>query len=107
MKLFPGIPKKIDQNQYQLWVQDRYCYGTEDKWDAFRAGIQESELGPKCLSIHFLSTKGTAAYGHPYHFARQLNDRLMKLPSEELRGWIIVDFGDAELAKHIWPANFK
>ncbi len=99
--------EKIDQNQYQLWVQDRYCYGTEDKWDAFRAGIQESELGPKRLSIHFLSTKGTAAYGHPYHFARQLNDRLMKLPSEELRGWIIVDFGDAELAKHIWSANFK
>ena len=95
-----------DLGSYRLWVQDRFCYGTEDKWTAFLAGLKEPAIAPEDLSIHFLSTKGTAQYGHPYHYAKALNPRFLELPAEQLRGWIILDFADASLAEHIWSANF-
>ena len=91
----------------RLWVQDRYCYGTEDKWTAFLAGLREPEIRDGDLAIHFLSTKGTFAYGHPYSHARTLNRKLQDLSLEALRGWIIVDFGNAPLAEHIYAANFR
>lgn len=97
----------VEQGSYRLWVQDRFCYGTEDKWAAFLAGLREPAVAPEDLSVHFLSTKGTAKYGHPYHYANALNPRLLALSDQELRGWIIVDFADAELAKHIWSVNFS
>ena len=106
-EIVSGYAEKIQQSTYLLRVQDRFCLGTENKWDCFRGGILDAEADPESLSIHFLSTKGTWKYGHPYHYAKNLNSRLLELPSEELRGWIIVDFADAELAKHIWSANFK
>ena len=96
-----------DNGSCRLWVQDRYEYGAEDKWTAFVNGLKEPAIGADDLSIHFLSTKGTLAYGHPYYFARTLNARLKELPTEELRGWIVIDFADADLAAHIWSANFN
>ena len=96
-----------DNGSYKLWVQDRYEYGAEDKWTAFQSGLREPAIGADDLSIHFLSTKGTLPYGHPYYFANILNPRLLELPNQELRGWIIVDFADADLAAHIWSANFS
>ena len=95
-----------DQGAYRLWVQDRYEYGTQDKWNAFLAGQGEAGVAREDLAIHFLSTKGTFAYGHPYGHARDLNSRLLALPSRDLKGWIILDFGNPELARHVWSANF-
>ncbi len=89
---------------YTLWVQDRYEYDTEDKWNAFLGGLAAAGTGEGDLAIHFLSTKGTAAYGHPYSFAKALNPRLMK--QEALSGWIVVDFGSAPMAKGIYENNF-
>lgn len=97
----------IDNGSYRLWVQDRYEYGAEDKWNAFLAGLREPKIEREDLSIHFLSTKGTLRYGHPYRYAGTLNARLLALPASELRGWIILDFADAELAEHIWSANLS
>ena len=91
----------------RVWVQDRYCYGNDDKWNAFLAGLREPEISAEDVSIHFLSTKGTLAYGHPYAHAKDLNRRFSELPEKELRGWIILDFIDAGLAEHIWDANFN
>lgn len=96
-----------DNGTYRLWVQDRYEYGTEDKWNAFLAGLREPGIAAEDLSIHFLSTKGSFQYGHPYRYAKSLNAKLLELPSVELRGWIIVDFADAELASRIWQANYS
>lgn len=96
-----------DNGAYRLWVQDRYEYGAEDKWTAFQNGLKEAAIGADDLSIHFLSTKGTLPYGHPYYFANILNPRLLELPTEELRGWIIVDFADALIAEHIRSANYN
>ena len=60
-------------------------------------------------AVHFLSTKGSLAYGHPFWFARTLNRRLLRygLPVGEPLGWIIVDFGSAKLAEHVWRCNFS
>lgn len=96
-----------DNGSCRFWVQDRYEYGVEDKWTAFQNGLQEPAIGADDLSIHFLSTKGTLPYGHPYYFSHALNTRLLELPTEKLRGWIVVDFGDAALASAVWRANFQ
>ena len=95
-----------ERNGYRLWVQDRFVYSTEEKWTAFLAGLNEPEIRSDDVSIHFLSTKGTWTYGHPYGHARALNQRLRQLPAERLRGWIILDFADADLCRHVWSANF-
>lgn len=96
----------VERGGLRLWVQDRFCYSLEDKWNAFLAGLDNSGALPGDLRIHFLSTKGTAAYGHPYHFAKTLNQRLLELPVSRLNGWILLDFADAALCQHIWSANF-
>ena len=90
-----------------LWVQDRYEYDTDDKWNAFLAGLAIG-VDDGEAAVHFLSTKGSLAYGHPYWFARTLNRRLLAydLPAGEPLGWIIVDFGSPRLADHIWQCNF-
>ena len=94
------------QGSYTLWVQDRFEFETEDKWTAFQDGLAaaEEQAGAGDLAIHFLSTKGAAAYGHPWHFAKTLNTRLMS--ESALSGWIVLDFFSAPLAEHIYSANF-
>lgn len=94
---------KEEQEGYTLWVQDRYEFDTEEKWDAFTAGMKNAGSGESDLAIHFLSTKGTAAYGHPWSFAKLLNPRLET--QQELRGWIVVDYGSAALAETIYRCN--
>ena len=94
-----------DEGSYTLWVQDRYEYPAEDKWTAFTEGLKTARTGEGNIAIHFLSTKGTAKFGHPYGFARDLNPRLAEL--DGLSGWIVVDFGSAPLAAHIYQANFR
>ena len=95
-----------DQGSYRLWVQDRFEYKAADKWEAFTAGMEAPKAEGDVL-LSFLSTKGTAKYGHPYQFAEKLNQKLLALDSASLRGWIAVDFGSPTLAAHIYSANFK
>ena len=95
-----------DQGSYRLWVQDRYEYAAEDKWAAFTAGLLEKNVQEEDVAIHFLSTKGTFVYGHPYAFARKLDPMLLSLPQSGISGWVILDFGSASLAAHIYQANF-
>lgn len=94
-----------ENGSYTLIVQDRYEYGTADKRNAFLEGLKATQTGGDCLSIHFLSTKGTSAFGHPYGFAKKLNAELLS-SSDELRGWIVVDFASAKLAERIYRTNF-
>lgn len=95
-----------DQGTYRLWVQDRYEYNAPEKWNAFTAGLENQEIGKDDLAIHFLSTKGTATYGHPYFFAGRLNPSLSGYELMPGQGWIVVDFITAPLARHIYGANF-
>ena len=95
-----------DNGSYLLSVQDRYEYDAEDKWNAFLAGIAQNRAEDDVLALHFLSTKGTAAYGHPFGFAKDMNVRLGLVPSEALSGWIVVDYLSPALAAHIYESNF-
>ena len=94
-----------DEGAFTLYVQDRYSYNAEDKLNAFRAGLQACRIGPDALSIHFLSTKGTSAYGHPYGLAKKLNAELLS-GDDALNGWVIVDFAAPQLAQRIYETNF-
>ena len=95
-----------DNGSYRLWVQDRYEYDAADKWAAFRAGMEQNGAETGDVAIHFLSTKGTAAYGHPYGFAGTLNAKLLETPGGKLSGWIVVDFASPALAAHVYGSNF-
>ena len=89
---------------YTLIVQDRYEYDAPDKWNAFLKGVAAAQK--PCLTINFLSTKGTAAFGHPFAFAKELNAKLLGY-EEKLAGWIVVDFGSPTLAARIYRTNFQ
>lgn len=95
-----------DEGTYTLHVQDRYKYGVKDKLNAFREGLKNGKTGPDAVSIHFLSTSGTAAYGHPYSYAKKLNAELLT-GNDRLNGWIVTDFASAKLAQRIYETNFK
>jgi 1-phosphatidylinositol phosphodiesterase len=95
-----------DNGSFRLWVQDRFEYSDSEKWEAFLAGLHEQEISAKDVALHFLSTKGTAKYGHPFTHARALNPKFLRLQANELSGWIIVDFADAAMAEKIYGANF-
>ncbi|MBO4871803.1 MAG: phosphatidylinositol-specific phospholipase C domain-containing protein [Lachnospiraceae bacterium] len=95
-----------DNGTYTLWVQDRYEFNIEDKWAAFTSGIVASSTKNGAAALQFLSTKGTFVQGHPYAFAKVLNARLAGatlLPQD--CGWVVVDFGTAELAQKIYSLN--
>jgi 1-phosphatidylinositol phosphodiesterase len=104
-KVLTDHAAREDKDGFTLWVQDRFEYPVEEKWTAFTTAMKEAQTGDGSVAIHFLSTKGTATYGHPYGFARELNPKLMEL--EDLSGWIVVDFASAPLAEHIYQANFR
>lgn len=91
---------------YTLIVQDRYEYDAPDKLNAFRKGLAAGQTGETYLSLHFLSTKGTAKFGHPYGLAKALDAELMGL-SDPLNGWIVVDFGSPAIAARIYETNFE
>lgn len=91
-----------------IFVQDRYEYNAKDKWNAFTADIGKipHTRGTGICYLNFLSTKGTLPYGHPYKYARRLNKKLYNTDLQGFLGWVIVDFGSAELAKKIYSRNF-
>lgn len=96
-----------DNLTYRLWVQDRFEYDAEHKWTAFLGGLRTAPGTSEECYLNFLSTKGTAAYGHPFGYAKTLNPRLLDLPLTSGSGWIVVDFGTAEIAEHIYSANLS
>ena len=108
----------VKQQTYYLTVQDRYKYDDADKWTAFTAGLDQTarkhdgieeqiEIG-----LDFLSTNGSAAYGHPYSHAKVLNKKLFGIDLKEHMPyghthWVITDFSTPDLAKYIYEVNFR
>ena len=90
-----------------VMVQDRYCYDAGEKWTAFMNGLAIDIISKEnVLRMSFLSTKGHAKFGHPYKYAKTLNEKLSELEGGRLRGWVIVDFGTPKLAEKIYGQNF-
>jgi len=107
-----GNRKDTDKNiaeenngTYTLWVQDRYKYDVDTKWAAFVAGQESDKIDTVNMSIHFLSTNGDTLYGHPYKYAKELNEKFMS-EDLDLSGWIIMDFASAPMAEKVYSENF-
>jgi 1-phosphatidylinositol phosphodiesterase len=92
---------------YRLWVQDRYKYSVEDKYEAVVDGLENCEADENTFFFNFLSTSGSGKVGHPHGYAKNLNELLMEydLKDDTSYGVIIVDFGDENLARHIYYTN--
>lgn len=94
-------------DNYRLWVQDRYKYSVEDKYEAVVDGLENCEADESTLFFNFVSTSGDGKIGHPRGYAKALNELLMEynLKPDTSYGIIIVDFGDDNLARHIYYTN--
>ena len=92
-----------EKDTFRLFIQDRFSYDAETKWQVFCDAADISKA-PGDVLINFLSTKGTAPYGHPYHYAKDLNARLDP-EDPSLKGWTVIDFGNAYLADIIIRSN--
>lgn len=92
---------------YRLWVQDRYKYSVEDKYEAVVDGLENCEADENTIFLNFVSTSGDGAVGHPKGYAKALNELLMEysLKDDTSYGVIIVDFGNENLARHIYYTN--
>ena len=99
----PGVVME-EKETFRLFIQDRFSYDAETKWQVF-SDAAAAERGPGDVLINFLSTKGTAPYGHPHRFAKELNTRLDPKNTSVLSGWTIIDFGNAYLADIIIRSN--
>ncbi|MCR5264104.1 MAG: phosphatidylinositol-specific phospholipase C domain-containing protein [Clostridiales bacterium] len=87
-----------------VYIQDRYKYEADDKWDAVLDSLSCSP-DDETLNICFLSTNGDNDYGHPYKYAQILNRRFME---EEIRtdgAWVIADFVTPALCEKIYSLN--
>lgn len=91
----------------QLYVQDRFKYGIQDKWSAFVSALDNCMAGDIVLSLNFLSTSGSGSAGHPKSYAKTLNAQLLStgLNKGNCYGVVIVDFGEEALARHIFATN--
>jgi len=94
-----------------MLVQDMYKLSTNDKWKVFSYlldNISENDsVHNNSPIINFLSTAGPKSVGIPIYYAKILNKRFMDyaLDEEICPQWIIVDFGNEELAEKIINAN--
>ncbi|MBQ9889988.1 MAG: phosphatidylinositol-specific phospholipase C domain-containing protein [Firmicutes bacterium] len=116
-----GAPQNavtFKQETYYLTVQDRYKYDNADKWTAFTAGLDQtsrrfdSDEMQREIGLDFLSTNGSAAYGHPYSHAKALNKKLFEIDLKDHKPygrthWVITDFSTSDIAKHIYEVNFR
>ena len=87
-----------------LYVQDRYKYDADDKWDAV---LDSLSCAPdeQTLNICFLSTNGNTEYGHPHKYAKIINRRFLDTDVKTDGAWIIADFVTPELCEKIYSMN--
>ncbi|MBQ2578824.1 MAG: hypothetical protein II571_05345 [Lachnospiraceae bacterium] len=91
----------------RLWVQDRYKYNNELKWDAFTDDLGNCQANEDTFSLNFLSTSGSGTFSHPKQYAGVLNDKFKnyELTEDTCYGVLIFDFADAELAQQVIATN--
>ena len=87
-----------------FYIQDRYKYDTEDKWDAVLDSLSCTP-DEETLNICFLSTNGDNDYGHPYKYAHELNRRFADSDIHTDGAWVIADFVTPALCEKIYSLN--
>ena len=108
-KTVVDIPYNVSMinNRERLWVQDRYKYNIECKWDAFQDDMENCQASEDTFSLNFMSTSGSGTFSHPKHYARVLNDEFKEyeLSSDTCYGILIFDFADEEIAAKVIATN--
>lgn len=96
----------------KLLVQDHYEYGEEDKWEAVKDGLEQSEAITKDtledeFFLNYLSTKGDNIFGHPRKYADTLNEKLLEydLKNGCDYGILVMDFVTEELVRKVYESN--
>ena len=92
----------------KLWVQDRYKYSIQSKFDAFKDGIENCQASDDAIFINFLSLSGQGLIPHPKGNADSLNRMFkeMKLQNNTSYGIIVLDRADKEMAAKVFETNF-
>lgn len=86
-----------------LWVQDRFEYELEDKWNTVKEALEEEQEG---YSLNYLSTKGSGIVGVPKRYAKNMNARFMELELEEADyGVLFFDYLTPELSGKTYSLN--
>lgn len=90
----------------KIFVQDRYHYEFEDKWDAVLYSMNNCPAGRDALALNFLSAS-VGTIPHPFTFAKKINERFLELKLDKGKqyGIIIFDFGTPEEAAKIIETN--
>ncbi len=102
----PYTQSVISGNE-KLWVQDRYRYNVAQKWDAVTDMLENCQADEETISLNFVSTRGSSSFGSHRYYSYRLNQKMQKrdLNPGTSYGIIVVDYGTAKLARHIFEVN--
>lgn len=97
----------INSNE-ALWVQDRYKYSIQDKYDAFKDGLMNCQASEDSFFINFLSLSGQGLIPHPKGNADSLNRMFNEesLQSNTSYGIIVLDRANKDMAYKVFNTNF-
>jgi len=92
-----------------LCVQDRYNYDTDDKINAIRTCLDNSQAAEDTFFLNFTSTSGSGAVGFPKEYAKHINLDLYDYDWQAgtAYGIVIVDFAPKKIAEKIYQTNFQ
>lgn len=86
--------------QKNIKVQDHFCYEISDKFKAFEADPDAEFV------INFLSTKGCKKVGHPYRYAKELNNKFLESEKDNYtKGIYVFDFGCDDVYQKVINMN--
>lgn len=117
----PYVTESNRENDLTVMVEDYTKLNDTDKWEVFMSSLNTLAVSAKTgmiakggadgenrVAILSLSSEGEKKYGHPYFHASQLNEKLTKLEFTNGYdyGWVLVDFGTKDMARHIYSLNF-
>ena len=90
-----------------LYVQDRYKLLWREKLEALDAGFRlaDEQSGSGALRLNFCSTAPYHHLSHPHGIAMRINGALLGQALSGSVGWVIMDFGEAQLAEMIYRLN--
>ena len=92
-----------------LCVQDRYNYDTNDKINAIRTCLDNSQAAEDTFFLNFTSTSGSGKVGHPKEYAKHINLDLYDSDWQAgtAYGIVIVYFAPKKIAEKIYQTNFQ
>ena len=77
------------------------------KWDAVTDTFENCQADEETISLNFVSTRGSSSFGSHRYYSYRLNQKLndYDLTVGTSYGIVVVDYGTAKLARHIFEVN--